>query len=247
MAARLFLIPTGLSEDAPPQEVLPAAVIERVRALESFVVENAKTARAFLAACGHPQPIREIAMAELNEHTPDAAVAGLLEPVRRGIDVGLLSEAGAPAVADPGARLVAAAHAEGVQVVPLVGPSAILLGLMASGLEGQRFRFHGYLPVNADARRARLVEIERHSALHDETQAFIETPYRNDALLADILGACHESTRLAVAADLTGRSESVRLDRISAWRTHPVSIGKRPAVFLLLAAPRTKPAQKPKR
>ena len=242
---RLFLIPTGLSEDAPPPQVLPAAVIEQVRALDSFVVENAKSARAFLAACGHPRPIREIAMAELNEHTPEAAVPGLLAPLRAGIDVGLVSEAGAPAVADPGARLVAAAHAEGVQVVPLVGPSAILLGLMASGLEGQRFRFHGYLPVNADARRARLAEIEGDSALHDETQAFIETPYRNDALLADILAACHESTRLAVAADLTGRDESVKLDRIAAWRKHPVSIGKRPAVFLLLAEPKAR--AKPKR
>jgi 16S rRNA (cytidine1402-2'-O)-methyltransferase len=244
MAGRLFLIPTGLSEDATPQEVLPARVIAQVRALESFVVENAKSARAFLAACGHPRPIREIAMAELSEHTPETAVSGLLEPVRLGTDVGLVSEAGAPAVADPGARLVAAAHAEGIQVVPLVGPSAILLGLMASGLEGQRFRFHGYLPVNTEARRARLVEIERHSALHDETQAFIETPYRNDVMLADIVAVCHDGTQLAIAADLTGRAESVRLDRIAAWRAHPVSIGKRPAVFLLLAEAKRRPKTK---
>ncbi len=237
---RLLLIPTGLSAQSPPQEVLPESVLRQLRQIDSFVVENARTARAFLGACGHPRPMREIAMAELNEHTPDAAIASLLDPVRGGIDVGLLSEAGAPAVADPGARLVAAAHAEGVRVVPLVGPSAILLGLMASGLQGQRFRFHGYLPVNTDARRAKLAEIERHSSVHDETQAFIEMPYRNDALLADILHVCDASTRLAVAADLTGHSESVRLERIAAWRANPGAIGKRPAVFLLLAAPKAK-------
>lgn len=236
-AGRLILIPCGLSDDRPPEDILPRPVIQQVRALGAFVAENAKSARAFLAACGHPRPLREIAIAELNEHTPEAAVAALLDPARGGVDLGLLSEAGAPAVADPGARLVAIAHAEGIRVVPLVGPSAILLGLMASGLEGQRFRFHGYLPTQADARRAKLAEIERLSGAHDETQVFIETPYRNDAMLADILAVCHEGTRLSVAIDLTGSGESIRLDSIGAWRKHCPSIGKRPAVFLLLAAP----------
>ena len=239
-SGRLFLVPSSLSSETPPQDVLPEGVLRRVRKIDSFVVENAKSARAFLAACGHPRPMRDLAMAELNEHTPDTAVPSLLEPLRAGMDVGLLSEAGAPAVADPGARLVAAAHAEGIQVVPLVGPSAILLALMASGLEGQRFRFHGYLPVNADARRAALSEIERHSSLHDETQAFIETPYRNDAMLADILRVCDAGTRLAVAAGLTGSGETVRLDRIDAWRASPGTLGKRPAVFLLLAVKKGK-------
>jgi len=219
-------------------DVLPASVLDEIRRLDSFVVENAKSARAFLTACGHPKPLREIAMAELSEHTPEAAVAGLLDPVRKGKDLGLLSEAGVPAVADPGARLVAAAHAEGVRVIPLVGPSSILLALMASGLEGQRFRFHGYLPAKAEERRARLVEIERESAQRDETQVFIETPYRNDAMLADVLAACRDDTRVAVAADLTAPGETIRLDDIASWRERPASIGKRPAVFLLLAAAR---------
>src|SRR6185295_4994205 len=140
-AGRLFLIPCSLSEDTPPQDVVPAAVMDRIRTLDSFVVENAKSARAFLRACGHPRPLREIAMAELNEHTPSASISPLLAPVRAGRDIGLLSEAGAPAVADPGSQLVAAAHSEGIRVVPLSGPSSIVLALMASGLEGQRFRF----------------------------------------------------------------------------------------------------------
>ncbi len=239
-AGRLILIARGLADDRSPEDILPRAVIEQVRAIDAFVAENAKSARAFLAACGHPRPLREIAITELNEHTPDSSVAALLEPARGGADLGLLSEAGAPAVADPGARLVAAAHAEGIRVVPLVGPSSILLALMASGLEGQRFRFHGYLPAQADARRAKLAEIERLSAAHDETQVFIETPYRNDAMLADILATCQESTRLSVAVDLTGHGESIRLDSIGAWRRHSASIGKRPAVFLLLAVSRRK-------
>jgi 16S rRNA (cytidine1402-2'-O)-methyltransferase len=234
-AGRVYLVPSWLSEDTPPSAVVPADVIARVHALDRFVVENAKSARRFLAACGHPKPMREIAMAELNEHTPRADVAALLDPVLAGSDLGVLSEAGAPAVADPGALLVAEAHARGIAVVPLVGPSSILLSLMASGLEGQRFRFVGYLPADSAARRAALVELERQSARHAETQVFIETPYRNEALLADVLAACKPSTRLAVAADLTSPGESIRMTSIEGWRARHEPIGKRPAIFLLLA------------
>jgi 16S rRNA (cytidine1402-2'-O)-methyltransferase len=239
-AGRLFLVCTWLSEDTPPRDVVPATAIERIHALDTFIVENAKSARAFLAALAHPKPLRELAMAVLDEHTPHESVGGFLQPLREGKDVGLLSEAGAPAVADPGASLVAAAHAEAIRVIPLVGPSAILLALMASGLEGQRFRFHGYLPAQSNQRRARIAELERHSTQHLETQEFIETPYRNDALLADIVATCRDETRLAVAADLTSPRESIRLAPISEWRARPVTIGKRPAVFLLLALPRTR-------
>jgi len=180
--------------------------------------------------------MRELAFDELNEHTPPAAVPALLAPLLEGADVGLLSEAGLPAVADPGALLVAAAHARGIAVVPLVGPSSILLALMASGLEGQRFRFHGYLPAEAPARRARLPDLERESARARETQIFIETPYRNDALVADILAACRDETRLAVAADLTAPTEWIRMDRVKGWKASPSPpIGKRPAIFLLHA------------
>jgi 16S rRNA (cytidine1402-2'-O)-methyltransferase len=179
--------------------------------------------------------MREIAMAELNEHTPDAAIAPLLAPAREGRDLGLLSEAGMPAVADPGARLVALAHGEGLAVVPLVGPSSILLALAASGLEGQRFRFVGYLPQEPRERVERIATIERRSTMEDETQVFIETPYRNDAMLADLLKTCQPSTRLAIAADVTGKNEWIRMKTLSDWRRSVPEIGKRPAIFLLHA------------
>jgi len=181
--------------------------------------------------------MREIAIAELNEHTDPAAVPALLAPLVEGRDLGLLSEAGLPAVADPGALLVEAAHARAIIVVPLVGPSSLMLALMASGLQGQRFRFLGYLPVEGAARRERLAQLERDSARDDETQIFIETPYRNDALLADLLATCRGGSRLAVAADLTAPAEWIRTDRIDGWKARPSpAIGKRPAVFLLHAA-----------
>ena len=232
---RLYLLPAWLAEDSAVQDVVPAAALERIRALEDFVVEDAKSARRFLAACGHPRPMRELRLAELNEHTPRDEVAALLAPALAGHDLGLLSEAGAPAVADPGAALVAEAHARGVRVVPLVGPSSILLALMASGLEGQRFRFVGYLPAQAQARRDAIVELERISARNAETQVFIETPYRNDALVADLLATCQPATRLAIAAELTAAGESIRMDTIGGWRARPEPPGRRPAIFLLLA------------
>jgi 16S rRNA (cytidine1402-2'-O)-methyltransferase len=231
----LYLVPAWLAQDTAPADVVPNAVLERIRALDTFVVENPKSARRFLAACGHPKPMRELRMAELNEHTPSADVPALLAPLLEGRDLGLLSEAGVPAVADPGAPLVAEAHARGIRVVPLVGPSSVLLALMASGLQGQRFRFVGYLPAESAARRAALAELERQSARNGETQLFIETPYRSDALLADLLATCAPATRLAVAADLTAATESIRMDRIEAWRKHHGPIGRRPAIFLLLA------------
>lgn len=232
---RLFLLPAWLCEDTPPEEVVPAPVLARIRSIDTFIVENAKSARAYLAACKHPRPMREIAMAELNEHTKPENVAALLDALLAGKDVGLLSEAGLPGIADPGSALVAQAHARGVPVVPQVGPSSIALALMASGLEGQRFRFVGYLPTESAARRVRLSELERQSAKNAETQVFIETPYRNDALLADVLQSCRGATRLAVAAELTSPREWIRMEKIEAWHRKPSVIGKRPAIFLLLA------------
>ena len=235
MPGRLVLLPAWLAEDTDPRAALPAPVLERIRAIDAFVVENAKSARRFLAACEHPRPMREISMAELNEHTPDSAIAALLAPAEAGRELGLLSEAGVPAVADPGAALVALAHRRGVPVVPCIGPSSILLALMGSGLEGQRFRFAGYLPADAGARKGAIAELERRSARDGETQIFIETPYRNDTLLADLLATCQPATRLCVAADLTAPGESIRTDAIEGWRARAAAIGKRPAIFLLLA------------
>lgn len=232
---RLVLVPAWLSEDTPPEAVVPAGALALVRSIGAFVAEDAKSARRYLAACGHPGPMREISIRTLDEHTPASEVPALLAPALEGRDLGLLSEAGVPAVADPGAALVAAAHAEGIPVVPLVGPSSILLALEASGLEGQRFRFLGYLPAERAARREAIAALERHSARERETQIFIETPYRNDALLADLLGACRSATRLAVAADLTAPAEWIRMATIGSWRKEAIAIGKRPAIFLLLA------------
>ena len=227
----LYAIPTPLG--ASPEESLPAPALARIRELKDFVAENAKSARAFLAAAG-AKP-RELSITELSEHTAAAEVPQLLQPLRDGRDLGLLSEAGCPAIADPGALLIEAAHLEGFRVVPLVGPSSITLALMASGFEGQRFAFCGYLPRDAGERTKRIRELEARSRKEGETEIFIETPYRNDALASALVQACAPATRLCIAADLTLPSESVTTKAIADWRRAPPAIGKRPAVFLLLA------------
>ncbi len=222
----LYAIPTPLG--GSPEEALPAAALQKIRSIRDFAVENAKSARAFLGALG--MPVRE-----LNILTIEADASVLLNPLREGRALGLLSEAGCPAIADPGAALVEAAHREGFRVVPLVGPSAITLALMASGLEGQRFAFCGYLPREGSARTKRIRQLEKRSLAEGETEIFIETPYRNEALFAALLETCHESTRLCVAADLTLPGESVAAQTIRDWRRARAAIGRRPAVFLLLA------------
>lgn len=242
----LLLFPAPLSDGVPPDSAMPAAALAALRATRDFVVESPRTARRLLSACGHPGPIAELRLSTLDEHTPAAAVADLLAPLREGRDLGLLSEAGAPAVADPGALLVAAAHREGFRVVPFAGPSSIVLALMASGLEGQRFRFAGYLPVAPAERQAAIAQLEARSAAVDETQVFIETPYRNDALLAELLRTCAPETRLVVAADLTGPAEYIRMAPVREWRASPGTVGKVPAIFLLQApAARRPPRPRP--
>ena len=232
---RLYLLPAPLAPETPPEAVVPAAVLERIRGLDHFVVENAKSARAWLRACAHPKSLRDLEIAELNEHTPADALPALLAPLLAGHDAGLLSEAGMPAVADPGATLVAAAHARGIAVIPCVGPSSIVLALAASGLDGQRFRFVGYLPAESAGRRDALAALEQRSAKDRETQVFIETPYRNDALLAEIVKTCRPGTRLAIAADITSPREWIAVDSVAGWSKRAAVIGKRPAIFLLLA------------
>jgi 16S rRNA (cytidine1402-2'-O)-methyltransferase len=227
VTATLFLIPAPLG--ATPDESLPAPVLETVRQLKDFVAENAKSARAFLSASG-ARP-REVSIAELNEHTPMAAVSSLLAPLREGRSLGLVSEAGCPAIADPGAALVEAAQREGFRVVPLVGPSSIVLALMASGLEGQRFAFCGYLPRDPGERKNRLRDLEARSRKERETQIFIETPYRNEAMLSAILETCAGDTRLCVAADLTLESESVQTRSIAEWRRAAGPIGPPTPLF----------------
>lgn len=235
MTGALYLIPTLLGDTAAVGDALPPAVCARVNALEDFVVENAKSARRFLSVCGYPRPLQGVRMTLLDEHTADEAVDAMLAPLAEGRDMGLLSEAGAPAVADPGARLVECAHRAGRRVVPMVGPSSLLLALMASGLQGQRFRFLGYLPASTQERGEAIAALEKESRARDETQVFIETPYRGDALLDELVRLCRADTRLAVAADLTMPTVTIRSDAIAGWRAQAAALGKRPAVFLLLA------------
>jgi 16S rRNA (cytidine1402-2'-O)-methyltransferase len=230
--AALHLVPTPLGAHAP-LEGHPTAVLAQVRAIDIFLVEAAKTARAFLKAAGHPRPIAELQIDEIPGD--DTAIDALLAPLAAGRDIALLSEAGAPAIADPGAAVVRRAHALGFAVMPHVGPSAITLALMASGLDGQRFAFHGYLPVQDAALATQLKALEAASRRDRATQAFIETPYRNDRMLRAILQHCAPSTRLCIATNLMQPDSSIRTCDVGAWRRAPPAIGKRPTVFLLLA------------
>lgn len=235
MSGTLFLIPVPLGP-TPPIDSLPANVLATVRPLSHFVVEQAKSARAFLKQVGTETPLQGLNIEELNEHTKADALDRLLAPLRAGHDVGLLSEAGCPAVADPGADLVALAQRENCRVVPLIGPSSLILALMASGLNGQRFAFLGYLPAKEGERIKALRELEIESRKHRQTQIFIETPYRNRALFDTLLQTCQPKTRLTLATDLTLASESVVTRTIQEWkRKTPPEIERRPTVFLILA------------
>ncbi len=197
-------------------------------------MEELRTARRFLSAYGLRGHIDELDFHVLNEHTTPAEVDALL-PLFDGQDVGLLSEAGLPAVADPGAALVARCHRAGIEVIPLVGPSSLMLALMASGLNGQSFAFRGYIPAKTDERRTALKELEKQSRTLNQSQILIETPYRNDALLSDMLQGLSPTTQICVAADLTLPTQYIRTDTVARWRKQPPVIGKRPCVFILLA------------
>ena len=234
MAGTLFLIPAPLGDESIAW--LPASEATKVLHIRHFVVEAEKTARKHLKALGVTTPIRELAMNTLNEHTKPADVAALLAPLLAGEDVGLISEAGCPAVADPGAQLVALAHERGIRVAPLIGPSSILLALMASGANGQCFAFHGYLPVDATEKAKVVKELEQRSRQRNETQVFIETPYRNNALLQQLRETLAPSTRLAVACDLTLPTETIVSRLVKDWPHDAPDFHKRPAIFILHAA-----------
>jgi 16S rRNA (cytidine1402-2'-O)-methyltransferase len=248
MPGTLYLIPNTLGPtDAAPGAlsfILPEQVQAITARLDYFVAENAKTARAFLklVAVDHPlaRPLQEIRIAELNVNTPKDALAALLEPIKAGQDGGLVSEAGVPAVADPGADLVRLAHQHGITVRPLVGPSSLLLAVMASGLNGQSFAFNGYLPTDAAQRAKRIRELEQRSRVEKQTQLLIETPYRNGTMLEALANACQPGTLVCVATDLSLPSESVRTMTAAKWKSALAAgkapdFHKKPTVFLLLA------------
>jgi len=231
---RLYLIPSPLG-DNDPSEVIPQPVLESLKRFRTFVVEEVRTARRYLSKAGLKGHIGELQFHELNEHTDAATVEGYLRLFDGGNDVALISEAGLPAVADPGAQLVALAHRHGIEVVPAVGPSSLMLALMASGLNGQSFAFCGYIPAKTDERRSRLKTLEKVSAQLRQTQILIETPYRNDSLFADILSVCSPSVRVCVAANITMPDAYIRTMKVSEWKKEGLVIGKRPCVFLILA------------
>jgi len=225
---KLYLIPVALGGD-DAASLIPHATLDAARGLRTFAVENAKSARRFLKAIGHPVPLQQIVLHQFDEHASN--VEPLLELLLAGEDCGLMSEAGCPAVADPGASLVQRAHDAGIVVMPLVGPSSILLALMASGMNGQRFAFHGYLPVDRMERARRLRELDALS--FRETQIFIETPYRNAAMLQSLLEHCRGDTLLCIAADLTLPAASVITRSVALWQKNPPAVDRRQVVFLL--------------
>jgi len=248
MPGTLYLIPNTLGPtDAAPHalsHILPEHVQDIASKLDYFVAENAKTARAFLklVAIDHPlaRPLQDIQIAELNVNTPPQALAALLAPLLEGRDAGLVSEAGVPAVADPGADLVRLAHQHGVNVRPLVGPSSLLLAVMASGLNGQSFAFNGYLPTDAAQRTKRIQQLEQRSRSEKQTQLLIETPYRNGAMLEALVAGCQPGTLVCVATDLSLTTETVRTQTAAKWKAQLAAgkapdFHKKPTVFLFLA------------
>jgi 16S rRNA (cytidine1402-2'-O)-methyltransferase len=229
----LYLIPTFLGE-TPAGDILPAKVTDTVNQLNFFVAEDLRTARRHLRRMGYTGVFDEITMVELNEHTEERSIGEILNKANNQ-DIGIISEAGVPGVADPGAALVALAHQRGIKVVPLTGPSSILLSLMASGLNGQRFAFNGYLPVDKHERQRMIKHFEKRSLSENQTQIFIETPYRNQPLLADLIANLQAETRLCIAADITAETEFIETHTVREWSKKQLNLHKRPAIFLFLA------------
>lgn len=228
----LWLIPTLLAP-GPPEAVVPAAVLAVTRRLTFFIAENEKTARRYLKAAGTSVPLNDLEFAVLNKHTRPGEVPALCAPLLEGRDAGLISEAGMPGIADPGAAVTAWCHQNGITVKPLTGPSSILLALTASGFNGQHFTFHGYLPIDASARKKYLKKLERSAEDEGISQIFMETPFRNDKLLNDLLHVCRPSTHLCIARDITGDTEFVKTAPLSYWKKQKPTLHKHPAIFVL--------------
>ena len=234
MTGKLYLIPSPLG-DNDPSEVIPSPVLELLKSIDTYVVEELRTARRYLSRAGLKGHIDELHFTELNEHTRPDEVEAMAALFDGGCNVGLITEAGLPAVADPGAALVALCHRKGIEVVPFVGPSSLMLALMASGLNGQCFAFRGYLPAKSDERRNAIRSVEKMSAAQRQTQIFIETPYRNDAMFADLLEICAPATKICVAANITMPDAFIKTRSVAEWKREKLIIGKRPCVFLLSA------------
>ncbi|MGM9745792.1 MAG: SAM-dependent methyltransferase [Paludibacteraceae bacterium] len=232
MVGTLYLIPTMLS-DSPLRHILPDGNADVIVRLKVFIVENVRTARRFLKQVNKDIVIDDLRFFELNQHTDINQIASYLEPLLQGSDVGIISEAGCPAIADPGADVVALAQQKGIKVVPLVGPSSILLSLMASGFNGQSFAFNGYLPIDKNARTQQLKLLEKRVYAEHQTQIFIETPYRNKQLIEELCKNLQPQTKLCIASDITGANEYIRTQTVAAWKKALPDIGKVPCIFLI--------------
>ena len=232
--SRLYLMPSPLGDNSP-EEVIPAFVMQSIAGVKHFAVEDVRTARRYLSKIGFKGRIDGLSFYEISEHSSVEDIAFIFAVLESGEDMALISEAGLPAVADPGAILVAMAQAHDIEVVPFVGPSSLMLALMASGMNGQCFAFAGYIPVKPEERRKRLKGLESRSRKYSETEIMIETPYRGDALMKDILSVCNPETRLCIAVNLTVPDGFVKTKTVAEWKRHKMEIGKRPAVFLILA------------
>ena len=229
---KLYLIPTRLG-DNPPLEVLPLSIKKIIETVDDYIVENEKTARRFIKRISPKKLQPKLNIYILNKYTDDSELPAFLNACLEGKPVGLLSEAGCPGIADPGAAIVNIAHQKGIKVVPLVGPSSILLALMSSGMNGQRFAFNGYLPIDKQERKAELKRLERLSLEQDQSQIFIETPYRNNKMLEDICSALHANTRVCVACDITLPTEYIKTQTVSDWKHTTIDLHKRPAIFII--------------
>lgn len=228
----LYLIPTRLG-DNPPLEVLPMSIKKVIEDLDYYIVENEKTARRFIKRVSPSKSQPSLKLSVLNKYTTEGERNNYLNPCLEGESIGLLSEAGSPAVADPGSDIVSLAHQLNIRVIPLVGPSSIILGLMASGMNGQSFCFHGYLPIDKNERKTKLKALERQSKDLNQAQIFIETPYRNMNMLNDLARVLHPQTRVCVACDLTLPTEFIKTMPASAWKNNEEDLHKRPAIFIL--------------
>lgn len=226
------MLPTTLG-DNEPLEVLPASVQQQVQRIDIFIVENEKTARRAIKKLVPEKSQPSLEFFLLNKHTDHSDIPSFLNACKEGKDVGLLSEAGCPGVADPGAEVVKIAHRERIQVVPMVGPSSILLAMMASGMNGQNFAFNGYLPIDKAARKAELRNLERLSLEKNQAQSFIETPYRNNKMLEDLIQNLHPATRICIACDLTLSSEFISTRTASEWAKTKIDLHKRPTIFII--------------
>lgn len=233
MAGSIYLIPGPLSSEVSVDTILPGRVIEVMSSLSYFVVENKRTARRYLKKIEPSITIETLTFYVLNKHTSSGEVHSFLEPALDGWNMGLLSEAGIPCVADPGADLVFWAHKKGIRVIPLVGPSSIYMALMASGLNGQKFAFNGYLPVDRKQRRKRIQQIEERSRAEHQTQLFMETPYRNNQMIDDLLRVCADHTWLCIAADISSSDAFIQTSTIAQWKKHNPDLHKRPAIYVL--------------